>query len=151
MWELSCARGSAQGAAPGPATFETSASAQACSTPAPAREPLQILHNLSPQAYGEVLEPLRMSWSPGSAPHPSGPHAAGHCWLYLGLGAVARDQESWDCLFPNCGGNPKPFGGWALHAMSPGLCLSARLIAKAVLPCKHSSCPSWVHLALAMS
>lgn len=113
--------------------------------------PLQILHNLSPQAYGEVLEPFRMSWSPGSAPHPSSPHAAGHCWFYLGLGAVARDQESWDCLFPNCGGNPKPFGGWALRAMSPGLCLSARLIAKAVLPCKHSSCPSWVHLALAMS
>lgn len=92
-----------------------------------------------------------MSWSPGSAPHLSGPHAAGHCWLYLGLGAAARDQESWDCLFPNGGGNPKPFGGWALCAMSPGLCLSARLIAKAVLPCKHSSCPSWVHLALAMS
>lgn len=113
--------------------------------------PSQILHNLSPQAYGEVLEPFRMSWSPGSAPHPSDPQAAGHCWLYLGFGAVARDQESWDCLFPNGGGNPKPFGGWALCAMSPGLCLSARLIAKAVLPCKHSSCPSWVHLALAMS
>lgn len=133
-----------------PGTLHTCASACRL-THSSTRAPHKLCTSSAPQAHGEVLESLRMNSSPGSAPHPSCPRAAGWCWWYLGLGAAARDPESWDCLFPSGGGNPKSHGGWALRAVSPGLCLSARLIAKAVLPHKRSSCLSWVRLALAMS